>query len=98
MDRLNIINILDKLDGCPSDGMDWILDGLLTTLTLSEEAERYAYTRLQNELRSKMEHSLPSIFHMEQSFSSEGRQWRTAPTNTAIVASQSIPFVMTFKD
>ena len=32
MDGLDVINILDGLDGCPSDGMDWMLDGLLTTL------------------------------------------------------------------
>ena len=32
MDGLDIINILDGLNGCPSDRMDWILDGLLTTL------------------------------------------------------------------
>ena len=33
MDGLDIINILDGLDRCPSDGMNWMLDGLLTTLT-----------------------------------------------------------------
>ena len=32
MDGLDVINILDGLDRCPSDGMDWMLDGLLTTL------------------------------------------------------------------
>ena len=32
MDGLDVINILDGLDGCPSDGMDRMLDGLLTTL------------------------------------------------------------------
>ena len=32
MDGLNVINILDGLDRCPLNGMDWMLDGLLTTL------------------------------------------------------------------
>ena len=32
MDGLDVINILDGLDGCLLDGMDWMLDGLLTTL------------------------------------------------------------------
>ena len=32
MDGLDVINILDGLDGCSSDGIDWMLDGLLTTL------------------------------------------------------------------
>ena len=31
-DGLDVTIILDGLDGCPSDGMDWMLDGLLTTL------------------------------------------------------------------
>ena len=35
MDGLDVIIILDGLDGCPSDGMDWMLDGLLTTLHTS---------------------------------------------------------------
>ena len=34
MDGLDVINILDGLDGCPSDGMDWMLDGLLITLLM----------------------------------------------------------------
>ena len=32
MDGLDVIIILDGLDRCPSDGINWILDGLLTTL------------------------------------------------------------------
>ena len=36
MDGLDVIIILDGLDGCPSDGMDWMLDGLLTTLILDK--------------------------------------------------------------
>ena len=41
MDGLDIINILDGLDRCLLDGMDWMLDGLLTTLivTLTRLAE-----------------------------------------------------------
>ena len=39
MDGLDVINILDGLDGCPSDGMDWMLDGLLTTLYKSMQSE-----------------------------------------------------------
>ena len=36
MGGLDVINILDGLDGCPSDGMDWMLDGLLTTLLVNQ--------------------------------------------------------------
>ena len=42
MDGLDVIIILNKLDGCPSNRIDWILDGLLTILI---SYKRYRRTR-----------------------------------------------------
>ena len=42
IDRLDVINILDGLDRYLLDGMDWILDGLLTTLIVEKRHLPYS--------------------------------------------------------